>query len=280
MFKDCTNLDYLFKFNNNCYKKCPDYSYSDNNNFCICEHKYYINNSLIYCLDKNDKCPEKFPLLNEKECSFKCPDNYLIFNNECLIECPQKFFKLNMTCIEKCPINYYKTKKKECVISDCIERDIDENILYIHENEYEEFMGNNSCDINLKKYKDFNVQIYNSNYIPQENNHSKLNISECENILKEKYNISINENLTIFKIDYFYENFTIPIIYYKLYYKDILLNLSYCGNNLPIINLDYYNISLNDSNFIEILLKLTEFAKIISSKEFTLEVTDTKEKKM
>jgi hypothetical protein len=45
-----------------------------------------------------------------------------------------------------------------------VERDIDENILLIHENEYEKFMGNNSCN-KLKKYKDFKVQIYNSNYI-------------------------------------------------------------------------------------------------------------------
>ena len=98
-------------------------------------------------------------------------------------------------------------------------------------------------------------------------------------ILKEKYNIPINENLTIFKIDYNYENLTIPIIEYKLYYKDKLLNLSYCDNISFIINLDNYNISLEDSNSFENLLKLTENAKIISSKEFTLEVTDTKENK-
>ena len=61
-------------------------------------------------------------------------------------------------------------------------------------------MGKNSCDINLKKYKNFKVQIYNSNYISKEdNNNSKLDISECENILKEKYNIPIDENLTILK---------------------------------------------------------------------------------
>ncbi len=56
---------------------------------------------------------KNFPIyINEKECSFKCPNNYLIFNNECLIDCPPKFYKFNMTCIEKCPINYYKKKKK------------------------------------------------------------------------------------------------------------------------------------------------------------------------
>ena len=51
--------------------------------------------------------------------------------------------------------NYYKTKKKICEISDCIERDIDENILLIHESEYEDFIGNNTCDINKKNYKNF-----------------------------------------------------------------------------------------------------------------------------
>ena len=114
-------------------------------------------------------------------------------------------------------------------------------------------MGNNSCDINLKKYKDFKVQIYNSNYISKEdNNNSKLDISECENILKEKYNIPINENLTIFKIDYNYENLKIPIMEYKLYYKDKLLNLSYCdGVGVKIstkINFENYNIDFNKIN--------------------------------
>ena len=66
---------------------------------------------------------------------------------------------------------------------------------------------------------------------------------------------------------------------YKLYYKDKLLNLSYCENILIIIYLNNFNISLEDSNSFETLLKLTENANIISSKEFTLEVTDTKENK-
>ena len=41
---------------------------------------------------------------------------------------------------------------------------------------------------------------------------------------------------------------------YKLYYKDKLLNLSYCDNISSVINLDNYNISLEYSNSFENLL--------------------------
>ena len=253
-FEICPNDTYIF--NKECLLNCTNNKIIYENK-CICEYKFYKNNSLFYCLNKNEECPKDFPyLLKNKECINKCPENYLIFNNNCVIECPDNYyiFNKNKTCIKTCPNNYYKTKKKECEISDCIERDIDENILLIHENEYEEFIGNNSCDINKKNYNNFKVQIYNSNYInkEQDNNTSILDISECENLLKEKYNISKNENLTLFKIDYYYDNSSSPIIDYKLYFKDKLLNISYCDDiSIKImikINLDDYNLDLNKIN--------------------------------
>ena len=88
-----------------------------------------------------------------------------------------------------------------------------------------EFIGNNSYNNNLKKYKNFKDQIYNSNYIPKEGNiNSKLDISECEN--------------------------TLSIMKYKFYYKDKLLNLSYCDK-------------------LDFLLKLVNNEKNISQKEFS-----------
>ena len=48
-------------------------------------------------------------------------------------------------------------------------------------------------------------------------NNSTINLGECENILKKEYNISQNQSLLIFKIDYLQEGSFIPIIEYEIY---------------------------------------------------------------
>ena len=59
--KDCSFLDYSFKFNYNCYKKCPKNSYSKNNNkTCICSYKYYKKNDEFICLNENEDCNDDF----------------------------------------------------------------------------------------------------------------------------------------------------------------------------------------------------------------------------
>ena len=99
----------------------------------------------------------------------------------------------------------------------------------IHENNYEEFIGKNTCDFDNKNYKYFIAEIYDSNTILNNfNNKSSLDLSECENTLKKIYNIPENKSLTIFKIDYYFENTSIPKMEYEIFYNDKLLNLSYC----------------------------------------------------
>jgi hypothetical protein len=118
-----------------------------------------------------------------------------------------------MKCVDKCPINYYKTKKKECEISDCIERDIDENILLIHENEYEEFIGNNSCDmdsvlssylLSLGKNIKYNTIIYNkSNDTAISNKQAKSLFLPVLNIKRGTFYQRLDEKYVFdfFKID-------------------------------------------------------------------------------
>ena len=243
-----------FIFNKDCLINCSNNQIISENK-CICKYKYYINNTLIYCLEDNEECPIDFPILyKENECLFECPENYFNFNNECLIECPENLYKFNLKCVDTCPNNYYKTKLKKCEIADNIEKDIDDNILLIHVNKYEEFIGNNLINIDGKNYNKFKIEIYDSNYLNNnyENNNSILNITECENLLKEKYNISKDEYLTIFKIDFYNEKSIIPNTKYKLYYKDKLLNLSYC-DKVPIsisspVNLKNYGLDQNKLN--------------------------------
>ena len=76
-------------------------------------------------------------------------------------------------------------------------------------------------------------------------NISSINLGECENILKEKYNINKNESLLIFKIEYLIEEFLIPIIKFEVFnpINKEQFNLDYCNN----ININIYTqVSINE----------------------------------
>ena len=90
---------------------------------------------MLNCLNENENCPSNFSYINKEnnECLIKCPNDYLIFKNECIKNCPENYYEFNSTCVENCPIKYYyKTKEKKCEISDCLERDFEENYFFIH----------------------------------------------------------------------------------------------------------------------------------------------------
>ena len=57
-----------------------------------------------------------------------------------------------------------------------------------------------------------------------------INFTECENIIKEKYDIK-NEELIIFKLEHIKEEFNIPIIEYAIFSENgTFLNLDDCNN--------------------------------------------------
>ena len=79
------------------------------------------------------------------------------------------------------------------------------------------------------------------------NNISKIDLGECENILKNIYNISENQSLIIFKSDYSIKNSLIPIIEYEIYdsIKQRKLDLSYCKNSTLNLSIP---VSINEDN--------------------------------
>ena len=79
------------------------------------------------------------------------------------------------------------------------------------------------------------------------NNISKIDLGECENILKNIYNISENQSLIIFKSDYSIKNSLIPIIEYEIYdsIKQRKLDLSYCKNSTLHLSIP---VSINEDN--------------------------------
>ena len=73
----------------------------------------------------------------------------------------------------------------------------------------------------------------------EQKNESTIYLGECENKLKEHYNISINETLLIFKIDIFENDSEIPIIEYEIYNSKTKakLDLIFCKDKKIQINI-------------------------------------------
>ena len=72
-----------------------------------------------------------------------------------------------------------------------------------------------------------------SSYNQNNNNYSNIStikLGECENILKDYYNINDNDSLLMYKVDIINKSYISPIIEYELYdYKEKKkLNLSLC----------------------------------------------------
>ena len=111
---------------------------------------------------------------------------------------------------------------------------------------------NNTNIINDYILKDNDIilqvtSIFNQNNKENENI-STINIKkECENILKEKYNIGKNENLLIFKYEYSIQGLNIPLIGYEILHPltKEQLNLTLCKNIDIKLNIPF---SINENN--------------------------------
>ena len=266
MFCNCRSLKNIDKssFSPKAFYCSEEFPQEENvtSTYFIEELQTYVEkceNEYEYTIEENKTCVKScensgfpFTIFHNKTCTKTCPENLFTINSECLLNnpnetnkneekniseekknfsCPENYYEFNSTCVENCPLNYYKTNKKKCAISDCLEKDLNENIFYIHEKNYQEFIGKNTCNNNNNdnnNYDYFIAEIYDSNFIfPEKYSNSLLNTKECEKILKQNYNISEKENLTIFKINYYYEN-SPPKMNYKIFYNSQNLNLTFC----------------------------------------------------
>ena len=132
------------------------------------------------------------------------------------------------------------------------------NDSYIKKEELKEIKNGN--DLILIENNELKVSLTKSdNNIYEKKNESIINLGECENKLKEYYNISKNESLLILKIEVRKKEMTIPRLQYKVYYplnenKLSILDLNKCNNiNIIISNsiildkkkVDIYNSSSN-----------------------------------
>ena len=216
--------------------------------------------NLIFCIN-NENSGEILEALNNKVCS----------NNNCSYTLgdeiyESEFYKLRYSyknkCIEICPEGTYTDKDiyvcKYChaknFFNDLCHLDFDninerENIIKTIINEITDKTLDDLISNMLEGQKDILIKKNNTLYqittlsnqvkISQDNNNiSSINFGNCEKILKTKYNIGKDEELILFKIEYYLSGFNIPIIEYQIFSSEdkINLNLNYCKN----ISVEYY----------------------------------------
>jgi len=279
IFYNCKSLEYL-NLNNVIEEVDPNitdifYNVSENIVYCLSNEENLPN---ILSELKKKKCPindcsnnwkiNQKKYINEKNiCLNECKEDneyFYQFKNKCYNNCPEGTHSLyynNNTCIIDCPYNIPFEKNNECNIH-CSASDFFNNLCVISNQtlQAKEYMINTIInDIasglmdsllldNLNNKNESLIikekeEIYQITYSDNLNNNdiSTINLGECENLLKEKYNIPLDKNLIIFKMEYFIEEFLIPIIEYEVFHPDTktLLDLSLCQDikiniNIPV----------------------------------------------
>ena len=241
-FKDEKNITFCINNQSNLDKNLSNFNIINCSNICFSKYKKIIN--------------------QKKICVLNCLDDDLYkyeYNGFCYDECPNGLFSSNYLCaindtIEKPDIisnenitynkdllpnfnlnNFFKGIYK--IINQTSE--VKDEIINVIKNAILKgnFKFNSiiSGESNSLLIKDENIayEITSTNDNNDENNNSSaINLGNCENILKDVYDIDENLPLILFKVEYFVEGLLIPVIGYEVFHplNNSQLNLSYCRN--------------------------------------------------
>ena len=179
---DCLDDEiYRYEYDYFCYKECPTGT-------------HFLINSSNFCENNQFECIDNYPFLNLEDKS--CLDNC---NSE-------DFFNKN------CILTNNEIKNKKILISNIIDGiksgSMNELLLgVINKNE-------DLIVINKDLYQI--TTSYNQNN-KEYNNISSIKLNELENNIKDRYDISKNKSLIIFKIEYYINGLLIPIIEYEIF---------------------------------------------------------------
>ena len=158
-----------------------------------------------------NKCPKEYPYYN-------------ILDDKCIKFCDIIHY-LEQTCItdyitrenKNNNINRIKNSIKSHLIDSLLNNvtELGEDIIIEEEN----------IKYHLSSTSEQNTKIYE--------NISNIYLGQCENKLKEKYHINMNQSLLIFKVDINIEGYLSPIIEYEVYHPITKekLDLSYCNQD-------------------------------------------------
>ena len=274
----------------NIFNGCEDslkylniYSYKDENIFEYSPFFNNANNDLIYCINI-ETAPNLSSKLTDKgyiiDCSYfpnqesSVSSTYKISNSEIDTTnyIPKIKTELNelsynvdtIKIIDECTSEEIFLKKCKSIINQTLSIENKDNLITNIINDI--INGNLNIILNniingdeddyIIKEDDiiFQLTTTENQNINEYNNISSIKLGNCEEILRNTYNISYNISLIILKVDYFIKEYNIPIIGYEIFHPITKekLNISICYNttiiyNIPVdINekeLDKYNIS-------------------------------------
>ena len=215
------------EINNNCIE-CKDGfiflndSINDTNCYIICKYYYYFDEYNKYACTVNQECPSKYnKLIKEKnKCIGDCSKDNIYryeYDDICYKNYQFSTNNINYTLLEN---EVLKEDKNIQVLQEYImNSDIIENII----------KGN---DDYIQQEDDITYQITTSDNQKNNSNSniSSIHLGECENTLRQKYDINETLPLIILKIDVKYPGALIPIIGYEVYHpiNKTKLDLSDC----------------------------------------------------
>ena len=250
----------------NCYEKCDNYYYFDENNIFHC----------------TETCPEKYNKLIEEQnrCISNCENDNIYkyeYDNKCYISSPNGTFvnqSTNDNIIVEDSDNANNTicclNDNQNLIREKIESIINEiKSIYANKlnNNTEEKSDKNQIAEYYKKIADNIENIFMSDKYDKShlvkgydeifkidkmivalttqnnqrnnlyNNMSSIDLGKCEKLLKNYYNISYNDTLYMIKIDFIQDGLNITKVEFNIYHKLSgnkleKLNKSICENNL------------------------------------------------
>ena len=276
------NFEITFIYNNysNCYENCDFFYYFDDDNNFICTQNYSCPENYDIFIPKKNKCTDNC----EKDDIYKFE-----YNKTCYSEPQTEIFcdknnpyenTITHKCVEGCDFADYINKI--CIMKYVSnETNINDNNADNKKKEEEEIikiqdtlLENIETGFTSDKYDSSNVDSGKDDVIETDkmkitltstdnqknssnnNNMTSIDLGECEDLLRDYYNITKDEKLYMKKIDVFLEGMKIPKIEYEVYAKLNgtkleKLNKSICEKtkislNVPIIlteNLDKLNSS-------------------------------------
>ena len=247
-----------------CVDRCENgYSYynsSDNIYYCTLDYSCPKDFNKLISMKKEciDDCSKDFdyPYEFKNQCYQECPQNIsvksVLRTNYCEIKCSLEFpFEIIGTqeCVNNCSIN--EREKGICKINYISQ---DENNKESEEKAVENIKEQltkdfNTSDVDYGKDIVIKQQFPNITITTTENqkkekssNSTTIDLGECENKIKDEYNISKNKSLYILKIEVKQKGLKIPKIVYEVYYpllgdNLIKLNLTVCKNSKIVISI-------------------------------------------
>ena len=172
------------------------------------------------------KCPVEYPYENTitQECQKECDINDK-FNNICklnYINKTQKYTNIDLS-------NQIISNIKNGSMSELINKIINENKTFIMK-EGEDIHILSSLSDNLKQI-----------------NYSSINLGDCEKLLRKEYKLKEKEEIILYEVEHYIEEFNIPIIEYALFTEDgsRQINLSLCDNMNILI---YIPVSIDEND--------------------------------